>query len=101
MGSGLALVLPTGDASQNRGLGAVVANPFVGGALPLTDALFLFPQVAYFHSLDPTFAGLDVRQGTLSVGLTWVSSSAFWVAPLVEYARDFEENEGAVNYEVI
>ena len=48
----------------------------------------------------PQFAGLDVRQGTFSVGLTWVSPSSFWVSPLAEVAYDFESNEWAFNYEI-
>ena len=101
VGTGLVLLLPTGDPNQDRGLGAFVLNPFVGGVLPLSDSFFLLPQVAYSHSFHETSADVDIRLGTVSVGLTFVSFNGFWVGPLVEFVRDFDTDETAVNYDII
>jgi hypothetical protein len=101
VGTGLAAVLPTGNPDKNRGQGVFVLGPFVGGVFFLSDRFFVTPQLGYFHSFGEPAAGVDIRLGTASIGLTFVSFNGFWVAPLVELARDFEAGELAFNYDII
>ena len=100
VGTGLAAIFPTGNTDKNRGQGIFVLNPFVGGVWPLSDRLFATPQLGYSHSLNKTEAGVLVRIGSASIGLTFVSFSGFWIAPLVEFARDFHTNKNFVNFDI-
>jgi hypothetical protein len=90
VGSGVSVMLPTGDESQGRGLGSAIITPFVGTVIPVTDTFSIAPNLLYAYSIDPIFTGNDVRVGLLDLGLSVVRNSGWWVNFYFGYIYDFE-----------
>lgn len=97
VGSGIGLVLPTGNPRDGRSLDAVLVNPFVGGVFFLTDSLALTPLLSYTYSLDTMINGNDVRLLTAEIGIVWAGKNELWVGFFPAYIRDFSANESHVN----
>lgn len=89
VGSGISVLLPTGDEAEGRGLGATVLTPFVGTLLPLGERLSLAPSLAYSHSLGKVFTGEDLRVGLLELGIGAVFDNGFWFRFYPGYVKDF------------
>jgi hypothetical protein len=98
VGSGISLVLPTGNTKDSRSLDAVLVNPFIGSVFFLADNFSLQPLLSYSHSMDPIINGKDVRLLTAEVGIVWMGKKELWVAFYPSYVRDFEVNESHVNF---
>jgi hypothetical protein len=90
IGSGVLVVLPTGNEKQGRGLGSTIVTPFVGTVIPVTDTFSIAPNLLYAYSIDPIFTGNDVRVGLLDLGLSLVRNSGWWVNFYFGYIYDFE-----------
>jgi hypothetical protein len=90
VGSGVSVMLPTGNEKQGRGLGSTIVTPFVGTVIPVTETLSIVPNLLYAYSIDPIFTGNDVRVGLLDLGLSLVRNSGWWVNFYLGYIYDFE-----------
>jgi hypothetical protein len=90
VGSGVSVLLPTGNEKQGRGLGSTIVTPFVGTVIPVTETFSIAPNLLYAYSIDPIFTGNDVRVGLLDLGLSLVRNSGWWVNFYLGYIYDFE-----------
>ena len=90
VGSGVSVLLPTGNEKQGRGLGSAIVTPFVGTVIPVSETLSIAPNLLYAYSIDPIFTGNDVRVGLLDLGLLLVRNSGWWVNFYLGYIHDFE-----------
>lgn len=97
VGSGISVVLPTGNTKDGRSLDSVLVNPFIGGVLFLTDSLVLAPLLNFSYSVDPIITGKDVRLLTAELGMVWKGNNELWIGFYPSYIRDFEVNESYVN----
>jgi hypothetical protein len=98
VGTGFAVLAPTGKASDGRSLDAWVVAPYVGLVVPLTKRFFLAPQVGYVHSLDKTVGGTDLRLAFAEVGVGFVAINGFWTSYFPQFVRDLETDEWAINH---
>jgi hypothetical protein len=92
VGSGISVVLPTGDEREGRGLGSTVITPFLGTLISITDRLSFTPTLLYAYSLNPVITGKDVRVALLDLGLTWVGQSKWWASIYLGYIKDYESS---------
>ena len=100
IGTGLGVVLPTGDASDGRSLDSTILVPFVGLVFPLKDTIFLYPTFTYLWSADKIITGEDVRIGVADLGAGWVSPQGFWITVYSAIVRDFVADDSHFNYQV-
>ncbi len=98
VGSGIGVIIPTGDPDDGRSLGAVIVNPFLGLVVPLSKTFFLAPTLGYAHSLAQTNADTDVRQTSLELAVSYVSLKGLWVNYTAEVIRDLESSETSLNH---
>jgi hypothetical protein len=95
LGTGIGLLIPTGDAEKGTGGDQWVIAPTFGIVARLGKRTSLLPQLQYLKS----FGEGDLAQGTetlsLSLGILHVTRSKFWVqyTPAVSYDADAEEFE--------
>lgn len=100
VGTGIAVLIPTGDASEGRSADAWLVSPYVGLVIPLSDRLFVAPQLGYIHSLDTTADGTDLRLAFADVGLGFVANNGFWSSYFPQLIRDFENDDWAINHRI-
>jgi hypothetical protein len=98
VGSGLAVLIPTGNAKENRSLDTWVVFPFLGLVQPLSDRLFIAPQIGYLHSLDATAAGTKLRLVTAEMGFSFVAFNGFWASYFPQFVRDLETDDWAISH---
>jgi hypothetical protein len=98
VGSGFAALAPTGSAKDGRSLDTWVLTPFLGLVIPITDRVFIAPQVGYVHSVDKTIAGTDLRLAYGELGVSFVAFNGFWSSYFPKFVRDLESDEWAVNH---
>jgi len=98
IGTGIAVLIPTGNSSEGRSLDAWVVSPYLGLLIPLTDRFFFAPQIGYTHSLGRIADGSDLRFAFADLGLGFVTNSGFWLSYFPKFTRDFESDEWAVNH---
>jgi hypothetical protein len=90
LGSGISVILPTGDEKRGLGLGSTILTPFLGTQVPITDSISFTPTIAYLYSTSPIVTGADMRIALLDLGVTWVGQSGWWTSVFFGYVRDFE-----------
>ena len=98
VGTGIAVLIPTGNSSKGRSLDAWVISPYLGLIIPLTDRFFFAPQIGYTHSLGKIADGSDLRFAFADLGLGFVAKNGFWFSYFPYFARDFESSEWAINH---
>lgn len=98
VGTGIAVLMPTGNSSQGRSADAWVVSPYLGLIIPLTDRLFFAPQLGYVHSLDRISDGSDLRLAFAELGLGFVAKNGFWSSYFPKFSRDFESDNWAINH---
>jgi hypothetical protein len=92
VGSGLSVVLPTGDENAGRGFGSTILTPFLGTLVSITDRLSFAPTLVYAYSLNPSVTGKDIRVALLDLGFTWVGHSGWWASIYFGYLKDYESS---------
>jgi hypothetical protein len=100
VGSGFAVLAPTGSASAGRSLDSWVLAPYLGFILPLSESFFVAPQLGYVHSLDETITGTDLRLGFGELGFGYVSQGGFWTSYFPQLIRDWKSDESAINHRI-
>ena len=98
IGTGVAVLMPTGDANAGRSLDAWIIAPYVGVVVPLARQAFFAPQAGYVHSLDETVGGTDLRLAFVETGFGFVSDGGFWTSYFPQFVRDLETDEWVVNH---
>jgi hypothetical protein len=96
-GTGLSLILPTGNPADGRSMDATVITPFLGLVYPVTDSFVLYPTLAYTWSVDKIVTGDKLSIGVADLGIGWISSKGFWVTIYAALVRDFEIDESYIN----
>ena len=97
IGTGLSIIIATGNPSDGRSLDATVITPFLGLVFPVTESFFLYPSLAYTRSIDHLVTGTDLNIGIADLGIGWVSSKGLWVNVYAALVRDFEIDESYLN----
>lgn len=100
LGSGIAVLAPTGSTAEGRSLDSWVFVPFFGYAVTLTDDIFIAPQVSYVHSVDEVITGGKLRLLSAEIGVTYVNFYGFWASYFPELTKDLEANEWSMNHRV-
>jgi len=100
IGTGIGLVLPTGDAADGRSVDATVIAPFLGLVIPVTESLFIYPSMSYMGSFDQTITGEDLSLGVVDVGAGWVSTSGVFLNAYIAWVKDFEVGKTYLNTEL-
>jgi hypothetical protein len=98
VGSGIAVLMPTGDVDKGRSLDTWVAYPFLGFVHPLTDRFFIAPRLGYIHSLGATVLGEDLRLISAEIGASFVAFDGFWVSYFPRFIHDLQTHERAINH---
>lgn len=98
VGTGVSVLLPTGDADERRGFDVTVITPFTGLVYPLSDRLVFLPSLAYAHSFGKAITGTEIRVGSLEVGLSYVGFEKFWVGISPGLLHNFEDGETYSNF---
>jgi hypothetical protein len=97
VGTGLSVILSTGDPSDGRSLDANVIVPFLGLVFPVTESFTIYPSLSYYRSLDKIVTGNHLNIGVADLGVGWVSSKGIWVNVYVALVQDFEIDDGYLN----
>lgn len=96
VGSGISVLLPTGNESQGRGLGATIITPFIGTVITLSEKFYVAPNLLYAYSIDPIVNGKDVRVAVLEIGFTWVPGNNWWLSAFPGYVKDYETDNTTI-----
>lgn len=100
IGTGLGIILPTGDATDGRGLKSTIFTPFVGLVFPLNDSFYIYPTLTYLWSADKIITDEDIRIGVADLGVGWISARGFWITAYGAIVRDFEADDNHFNRQV-
>ena len=100
IGTGLGIILPTGDATDGRGLKSTILIPFVGLVFPFKDTFYLYPTLTYLWSADKIITDEDIRIGVIDLGVGWISPRGFWITVYAAIVRDFDADDSHFNNQV-
>jgi hypothetical protein len=100
IGSGLGIILPTGNAADGRGSDATILTPFVGLVFPITDNFYLYPTLSYLWSADKIITGEDISIGVVDLGAGWIPGGRFWVTVYAAIVRDFDTDDSHFNNQI-
>jgi len=98
VGTGIAVLAPTGDAKKGRSLDTWVISPYLGLVVPLSGRFFFAPQLGYMHSLDKTVGDTDLRLAFAEIGFGFVAINGFWTSYFPRITRDLETDDWAVDH---
>ena len=98
VGTGIAVLAPTGDPVLGRSLDAWVISPFLGLVVPLSNRMFFAPQLGYLHSFGKTAGNSELRLAFAEVGFGFVAINGFWTSYFPRITRDLESDDWAVNH---
>lgn len=98
VGTGIAVLAPTGDPDERRSLDSWVVAPYLGLIIPLSEKFFFAPQLGYVHSLDKTAAGTDLRIAFAETGFGFVAFNGFWASYFPNFSFDVESDDWAINH---
>ena len=101
VGTGMDLLIPTGDANEGRSLDTYVIGPYLGFVYPVSAHFTIAPNLSYYHSLDEDPFGLDIRTLSANVDLTYVCCSNFWISYTPELFRDTVTNDTGYNHSFV
>jgi hypothetical protein len=99
-GSGMVVVVPTGNADDGRSLDTTILIPFLGLLMQISDSLYLNPNFSVAYSLDQTNSGDYVELAIAELGLTWLGRNGSWAGIYQSYLRDFDASEDYFNYRI-
>lgn len=100
LGSGIGLILPTGNASNSRSIDSVVIAPFLGLVYPVCDHFFIYPSLTYMWSVDKTITGKDLSVGLIDIGAGCIFNNGVFVNAYIAWIKDFEVDETYLNTEL-
>jgi hypothetical protein len=101
VGSGISILLPTGNTSDGRSLDTTIITPFLGLVVPISDSTFsILPSLSYSYSTDTSVFGEDIRIGIADVGLNWVSDKNLWADFSISYIKDYEGHDTHSNIRI-
>lgn len=98
VGTGIAILAPTGSVSAGRSLDAWIVAPYAGLVLPMTDRFIIAPQAGYIHSLDRTADNVNLRLVYTELGFSFVALNGFWITYLPQLVRDLEAADWSTNH---
>jgi hypothetical protein len=95
LGTGIGLLIPTGDPEKGTGGDQWVIGPTLGIVTRLGQRTSLLPQLQYLRSFGEGDLALGTETLSLSFGILHVTRSEFWVqyTPAVSYDADAEQYE--------
>jgi len=96
-GTGISVLLPTGDAGERRGFDATIVTPFAGLVYPWRENILILPSFAYAHSFGTPVTGKDIRIGLLEVGFSFVGLNRFWLGVYPGVLHNFEDGKSYSN----
>jgi len=95
LGTGVGLLIPTGDASKGTGGDQWVIVPTLGMVLRLGKRSSLLPQLQYMRSVSEGELAQGMETISVSLGILHVTRSQFWIqyTPALSYDAVAETNE--------
>lgn len=97
IGTGVTVVLPTGDEKKGLGTGTTIIMPSLGFAYGLTDTFYLFPALVYGRSMDHIANGKDFDVGWIDLGAGWTLADRYWIRLYAAWIKDFEADDTHLN----
>ena len=92
-GTGLGVLVPTGDLEEDTGVGMWIATPFVGWPFVATKHLVLLPSLLYAHSFGHHEDAVPLRAAVVEFGLLYGFAQRWWVNFLPSLIYEFELDE--------
>lgn len=92
-GSGLGLVIPTGDAEKGAGGDMWVANPYLGLVKTVSEKLVILPTLSYTQSFAEGDLAVPIQAIGAEIGLLYELSSKWWLFYRPTIMREFELSE--------
>jgi hypothetical protein len=93
LGTGLGLLIPTGDLKNGTGGDKWVIAPSLGAVVKLGKRSTLLPQLQYLKSFAEGELAEETELVSLSVAFVHVTHSTFWVQYAPEFSYDFEAEQ--------
>lgn len=81
-GTGLGLVIPTGDLLDGTGTDMWIAMPFVGWPVTVGKKTVLLPSLAYLRSFSESELSIPIEGVSLQLGVVTVISAKWWLTVL-------------------
>ncbi len=100
LGSGVAILAPTGEAKYGRSLDTWIVAPFLGYAFPINEHFFIAPQVSYIHSIGKIITGNKLKLVAAEVGFSFIDFYGFWASYYPALTRDLVSEEWSMNHRV-
>ena len=100
LGSGLGLVVPTGELGKGSSVGSWVAIPTLGFVIPATDWFFLFPDLKYFHSFRHQEGALQIRAWQVELPMRFIPTRRLWFGVSPAVVSNLESDDTLVSYAV-
>jgi hypothetical protein len=100
LGSGIGLVIPTGELGNGSSVGSWVAIPTLGFVIPATDWFYLFPAVKYFHSFQHQEGASQIRAWEIEVPMRFVPTQRVWFGLSAALVGDLESDDTLISYAV-
>lgn len=97
IGTGVGVILPTGNAGDGRSVDSVVVTPFLGLVLPVTESFYIYPMLMFMGSVDKTIIDEDLRLGVIEVGAGWISARGVFLNGYLSWIKDYEVGETYLN----
>ena len=97
IGTGVGVILPTGNAGDGRSLDSVIVSPFLGLVVPVTESFYIYPTLMFMGSVDETIIDEDLRLGVIEVGAGWVSARGVFINGYISWIKDYEVEETYLN----
>lgn len=92
-GTGLGLVVPTGDLEKGTGSDMWVAAPFLGLPITIGESLILLPSLMYLHSFSHGENAIPLQALIGEFGVLYGFAQKWWVTFIPAAAQDFEFSE--------
>ncbi len=94
-GTGIGLLIPTGDPNRGTGLGSYVVAPRLGFVKRLGSKFVISPTIAYEYSFKEQANGVEVREWVLGASIIYVGPKALWVQWVPSYIAATNLDVGA------
>ena len=94
-GTGIGLLIPTGDPDKGTGLGSYVVAPRLGFIKKLGSNFVISPTIAYEYSFKEQAGGVEVCEWVLGASIIYVGPKTLWVQWVPSYIADTNLDVGA------
>jgi hypothetical protein len=94
-GTGIGLLIPTGDPDKGTGLGSYVVAPRLGFIKRLGSNFVISPTITYEYSFKEQADGVEVREWVLGASIIYVGPRTLWVQWVPSYVADTNLDVGA------